>query len=148
MIGSGSDFVLGLAPSLALAIQPYRYYFGVSGRSGRSEYLSFTILYISIYTILTLIGVIGLATSNYSIGYVSPLVFASAILIIFFTFGSIVPLTTVTVRRLHDLDRPWWWIFLCYFPLIYPLSVIALALLKGALGANRYGDELDAAPAL
>jgi uncharacterized membrane protein YhaH (DUF805 family) len=100
-----------------------------------------------VYPILALIGGIGLATSNYSSGHISPLVFVSGILNILFTFGSLVPLTTVTIRRLHDLDRPWWWIFLCYFPLLYPLSIIALALLKGIPGTNRYGDELDAATA-
>lgn len=55
----------------------------------------------------------------------------------------------IFVRRLHDLDLSGWWVLLVMVPLlgglIALLAIIALLVIPGSAGANRYGPEPDAA---
>lgn len=48
-------------------------------------------------------------------------------------------LLPVQIKRLHDRDRPWWWIVLNVIPLANFWLVIELGFLTGTPGENRYG---------
>ncbi|OAN46242.1 hypothetical protein A6A04_20685 [Paramagnetospirillum marisnigri] len=48
-------------------------------------------------------------------------------------------LLPVQIKRLHDRDRPWWWIILNIIPLANFWLVIELGFLPGVAGNNRHG---------
>ena len=48
---------------------------------------------------------------------------------------------SLTVRRLHDLDKSWTWIFLCFIPIIGWLFLLYLLFAKGTIGTNKYGTD-------
>jgi uncharacterized membrane protein YhaH (DUF805 family) len=44
----------------------------------------------------------------------------------------------VAVKRIHDLDKPGWWVILWLF---IPGGQLILGVLEGTSGANRYGAD-------
>jgi uncharacterized membrane protein YhaH (DUF805 family) len=58
-----------------------------------------------------------------------------------FSLAVLVPTIAVEVRRLHDVDRSGWWIFvsLTIVGIIYPLLVWKCR--TGTKGPNRFGDD-------
>lgn len=52
-----------------------------------------------------------------------------------------VPNISVTVRRLHDIDKSGWWILILFIPLIGWLFLFIWECTKGTLGSNRYGPD-------
>ena len=59
----------------------------------------------------------------------------------------ILPGLAVTIRRLHDLDRRGWWIFLPLIPLIGMIWLIVWLCTRGTIGPNRFGPDPLGAPA-
>ncbi len=58
-----------------------------------------------------------------------------------------IPGLMLAVRRLHDLDRPTWWIVGNFVPLVNVLFSLYLLLAKGTAGPNQYGpDPLEGQP--
>jgi uncharacterized membrane protein YhaH (DUF805 family) len=56
------------------------------------------------------------------------------------------PGLSVSVRRLHDLDRTGWWILLV-FTVVGIIVLVAWYCLRGTVGQNRFGpDPLAALP--
>ena len=55
-----------------------------------------------------------------------------------------IPGLSVSIRRLHDIDRTGWWVLLG-FTIIGVFVLIYWACLRGTLGPNRFGS--DATPA-
>ena len=53
----------------------------------------------------------------------------------------ILPGLAVTIRRLHDLDRRGWWIFLPLIPLIGMIWLIVWLCMRGTIGPNRFGPD-------
>ena len=45
------------------------------------------------------------------------------------------------VKRVHDLDRPWWFILLMVIPLLNIWLLIDIHFTKGTTGINRYGRD-------
>ena len=95
----------------------------IAGRSLRSEYWYFQLF--------IFIGGLVSAVPDIQIGGPVYVIFVLAVL---------VPNITVTVRRLHDVDRSGWWWFI-------PLTIIGLIPFlywmckKGDEGENRFGPE-------
>lgn len=62
-----------------------------------------------------------------------------------FFVPSLLPYWAVSVRRLHDLNLGGGWLFVncvpIIGPLIGPLFCLALMVLRGSRGANRYGED-------
>jgi uncharacterized membrane protein YhaH (DUF805 family) len=52
---------------------------------------------------------------------------------------------SIAIRRLHDLDRSGWWIFLVLIPLIGAIVLIVWYCTKGTEGSNRFGPDRLAA---
>ena len=53
----------------------------------------------------------------------------------------LIPTLAVIVRRLHDIDRTGWWIFINLIPLIGTIVLLVFALTPGTPGSNRYGPD-------
>lgn len=54
--------------------------------------------------------------------------------------ATILPGLAIGVRRLHDIDRRGWWIFLWLLPLIGAIVMIVFHCQRGTDGPNRFGD--------
>ena len=58
-----------------------------------------------------------------------------------------IPGFMLVIRRLHDLDRPTWWIIGKFIPFINIALALYLILCKGTEGPNQYGpDPLEGQP--
>ena len=67
---------------------------------------------------------------------------AAAVLLWLMAF---IPGLALTIRRLHDLDKPNWWCIGMIVPIVNFLLLFALLFFRGTRGPNRYGpDPLDA----
>lgn len=83
----------------------FRGYFDFAGRAGRSEFWYFVLFYTVVCLVLTLIDIALLGED----GILFSGIFALVMLI---------PSISVTVRRLHDIDRSGWWTLLWIVPVI------------------------------
>lgn len=107
-----------------------------AGRSTRSQYWLFMLVYFVILLALTILdGVLGTLTED-GIGLFNTL----AILAHLFAALSL------TVRRLHDIGRSGWWILIGFVPLLGLIVLIVFACQPSQLGSNRFGDQPSAEP--
>lgn len=60
-----------------------------------------------------------------------------------FFFAAFIPSVAITVRRLHDIGRSGWWVFIG--PTIIGLFVLLYWLCQpGTRGENKYGPDIEA----
>lgn len=52
----------------------------------------------------------------------------------------LLPSLGVAVRRLHDVDKSGWWLFISLIPLIGAILLIYWYIKPSQEGTNRYGD--------
>jgi len=100
-------------------------YVNFSGRSCRSEYW-FWVLFVLIADIVAI-------AIDAAIGM--------QIVSSLFGLAVLLPGLAVTVRRLHDLDRTGWWIFLGLIPLVGAIILIIWFCSRGTEGGNRFGPD-------
>lgn len=103
-------------------------YFKVQGRASRSEFWMFCLLIL----ILSIPAYILDASTGSEIG----MGMGTGIL----TLITIIPSFTVTVRRLHDVNRSGWWMLL-YLTGIGIFVLIYWMLIKGTVGENKFGSD-------
>jgi uncharacterized membrane protein YhaH (DUF805 family) len=107
---------------------PYKKYAIFSGRTGRKEFWLFALYFYTLALIINFLDIF-LGTIDEQSGY--------GVLSGIFTIGSIIPWVSITVRRLHDIDKSGWW-----YPLILiPIVNIWLLSKKGDLEDNRFGKS-------
>jgi uncharacterized membrane protein YhaH (DUF805 family) len=97
------------------------------GRANRPEYW---------YATLFLI-IVGLTT-----GIVDVLLFGSQPISpvnTLFSLATVVPSISVTVRRLHDIDRTGWWFWLWLLPIVGWIVLMVFWCQRGTEGPNRFG---------
>ncbi|MGO9699022.1 MAG: DUF805 domain-containing protein [Xanthobacteraceae bacterium] len=100
-------------------------YVKFSGRAIRSEYWFWVLFYcLGIF-------VAGIIDSVLGIYVISGL----------FWLATVLPTLAVTIRRLHDLDRTGWWIFIGLIPLIGWIILIIWYCTRGTVGSNRFGPD-------
>ena len=107
----------------------FRNYVGFTGRACRSEFW-FWQLYVFVASIcLSVLDLAAFASANWS-----PLstVFSLAILL---------PGIAVGARRLHDINKSGFWLFLWFLPIIGWIIMIVWAIKKGDQGDNRFGSD-------
>lgn len=121
------------------ALVPYRRYADFEGRSTRTEYWSFQILYMVVITALIVVMIAGSAGS--AAGELSGLSILALGAMVVFALGSIVPALAVTVRRFHDQDRSGWMTLLVFIPYAGSIVLAVFMFLSGTRGPNRYGDD-------
>jgi len=101
-------------------------YVNFSDRASRSEYWYFLLFYnIGVFA--------GVAIDTWIIGL--PIIAWTFIL------ATILPLLSVSVRRLHDLDRSGWWVLLDLVPLVGWIILLVWFCTKGTDGPNRFGPD-------
>jgi uncharacterized membrane protein YhaH (DUF805 family) len=106
-------------------------YFEFSGRSSRSEFWFFMLIYFIIYIVAALIdGFVFGTWQGQGFG----------ILTLIVALVHLIPGLAVAVRRLHDTDRRGWWIFIALVPLIGTIWLIVLYCLPSTPGDNRFGE--------
>ncbi|GHT10230.1 hypothetical protein FACS189426_10100 [Bacteroidia bacterium] len=71
----------------------------------------------------------------------SPEKFAAAITVIYLSYliAVMLPSMAVVVRRLHDLGKSGWWLFIAFVPLVGGVWLFVLMCLEGQTEGNRYG---------
>ena len=121
---------------------PYRRYFEFNGRSRRKEFWLFSLfcMVVSLGIDLATGGAWShIASGTYAMGTKSNLVSTS--LSGLFSLINLIPTLSVTLRRLHDVDRSGWWMLLYFVPVIGWLILLVFFCLDGTYGSNRYGAD-------
>jgi uncharacterized membrane protein YhaH (DUF805 family) len=105
-------------------------YVNFSGRAIRSEYWYWVLFVILAEGVTSIIdyGILG-----------------SQITTSLFGLATFLPGLAIAVRRLHDLDRSGWWIFLFFIPLIGAIVLIVWYCSRGTVGPNRFGPDMTPA---
>lgn len=57
------------------------------------------------------------------------------------TLLTLVPSCFLMIRRLHDLDRPGWWVIATFIPLLNLVLGLYLVFARGTYGPNQYGAD-------
>ncbi len=109
------------------------------GRARRKEYWMF-VLFNIIFAIVAMIldNVLGLANERTGYGIIYTL-YALAVLL---------PGLAVTVRRLHDIGKSGWWIFITLIPFIGAIWLLVLLATDSQPSDNQYGPNPKTVPAV
>jgi uncharacterized membrane protein YhaH (DUF805 family) len=83
-----------------------RRYFDFSGRSSRAEFWFFVLFVFILSVVANVLDVVLLGSYGYGAAVLSSLV----------SLIHFIPSLSVSVRRLHDIDRTGWWIMLAFVP--------------------------------
>ena len=101
----------------------FQKFFIFTNRASRSEYWWFILFYTIFATIPTLVPNENVVVFGYIIS-----------LLLF------IPGIAVTVRRLHDINKSGWFIFISLIPILGSIIVLVMTIEKGTLGKNRFGE--------
>jgi uncharacterized membrane protein YhaH (DUF805 family) len=108
-------------------------YVDLSGRARRKEYWMFHLFNV-IFTIAVVIlaSIFGTASEE-DLGF--------RVIYGLFALAIILPTLSVTVRRLHDVGKSGWWIFISLVPLIGSIWLLVLMVTDSQPGENQYGPN-------
>lgn len=101
-----------------------------SGRARRREYWTFALVNCLIALLLLILGL--------AFGEDSP---ASNILVTIFYLIMLIPNLSVSVRRLHDIGKSGWWLFIGLVPLVGSLLLLVWSFMDSEEGENQYGEN-------
>lgn len=113
-------------------LQVVRKYAVFQGRARRKEYWMF-ILFNLIFGLIAVIldNILGITIED--IGY-GPIY-------LIYMLAVVIPSLAVMVRRLHDLGKSGWWVFISLVPLIGSIWLLVLMATDGQPGENQYGPN-------
>jgi len=100
-----------------------------NGRSRRKEYWEFFLVNIIISAVL---GVLSLLPD---IGGLFSMIVG------LYSLAVIIPGLALCVRRLHDIDKKWAWMFISFIPLVGGIWFIVLMATEGTKGVNKFGTD-------
>lgn len=109
-------------------------YFTFSYRSSRSEYWYFILFTFLLALVTSAIDMIVFSYTQQGLFNTGP----TSVLLQLFLF---IPGLSIAVRRLHDIGRSGWWIFIGVIPIIGLIIYIYWLCKKGDAGPNEYGDD-------
>ncbi|HAO06418.1 MULTISPECIES: DUF805 domain-containing protein [Chryseobacterium] len=108
-------------------------YADFNGRARRTEYwmyLLFNLIFAVIAAVLD--NILGLKfTPEIPYGY----------LYLLYALVTFLPGLAVSVRRLHDVDKSGWFLFISLIPIIGGIWLLVLYATEGTQGRNKYGDD-------
>jgi len=113
-------------------VEALKKYAVFSGRSRLKEYWYFALFVIIISFVLSIIDVLTGAYARTA---------GEGLLSSIFSLAVLIPSIAVTVRRLHDIDRSGWWLFIALVPLVGWIVLLVFTVQEGTLGSNRYGPN-------
>jgi uncharacterized membrane protein YhaH (DUF805 family) len=98
-----------------------------SGRARRKEYWMFYLFNCIAFAVLSLVD--GFLTSLVGFGG----------LVALYWLATLIPTIAVSVRRLHDVGKSGWWIFITLVPLVGIFWFLYYLVIDGNEGSNEYG---------
>jgi uncharacterized membrane protein YhaH (DUF805 family) len=105
-------------------------YTDFSGRSRRSEYWYFFLIY--------LIIVFALVFLENGFSFTPGKSAVAGVLSSIFMLAMLIPSLALSIRRLHDIGKSGWWLLLCLIPVV-GFALIYFACLDGEAESNRFG---------
>jgi uncharacterized membrane protein YhaH (DUF805 family) len=112
-------------------------YVTFTGRARRMEYWMTTLIN-AVIVILLMILANAVAGGNPYALYSGN---AFAVIYWIYAIFMFLPLLALTIRRLHDINKSWGWIFICLIPLAGGIWFLVLMCIKGTAGDNRFGPD-------
>lgn len=110
-----------------------------STRARRKEYWMFVLVNLGISIgLMALDNVFGLTYTGASSGPLTSL----------YSLVVLVPSIAVAVRRLHDINKPGWWLLVAFVPVLGALYLLYLFCQEGTRGENEYGADPKGAAAV
>ncbi|RZK20097.1 MAG: DUF805 domain-containing protein [Hymenobacter sp.] len=100
------------------------------GRARRREYWMFT-LFSLIFSIAAFI-------LDYMLGFTKD---GSGVISSIYSLALLVPSLAVGVRRLHDVNKSGWFMFIALVPLVGVIWLLVLDCTEGTEGPNQYGPN-------
>jgi len=114
-------------------IKVLKQYADFKGRARRKEFWMFTLFnFLATAAATILDNVLGLTFAD-DIPY-GPIY-------VIYVLGVLVPGIAVGIRRLHDVNKSGWWIFIALVPLLGTLYLLYLNVKEGDAGKNQYGPD-------
>jgi uncharacterized membrane protein YhaH (DUF805 family) len=120
---------------MEMMFEPFRKYVDFQGRARRSEFWLFALFVTVLFVICVVISAIGESNKIPALQAIGGL----ALLVL--SLGTILPGLAVRFRRLHDIDRSAWWIFIALVPLVGGIVLLIFSVTDGTPGKNRYGPD-------
>lgn len=113
-------------------LNAFKKYTVFSGRARRKEFWMF-VLFNVIFSIVAVVidNMLGLANDNTGYGVLSGL----------YSLAIILPSLAIEIRRLHDIGKSGWWIFIALIPLVGSIWLLVLLATEGQPGENQYGPD-------
>ncbi len=115
-------------------------YANFTGRARRKEYWMFALFNV-IFAVVALIvdNILG-TTFKFGIGnYTTNLPYGWIYLL--YDLAILIPGLAVCVRRLHDIGKSGWWLFIILIPIVGAIWLLVLACTDGNPGNNIYGPS-------
>lgn len=117
-------------------------YATIQGRARRSEYWYW---HLAIILAIMLLGLIWATTISLSAVFQNETGLVVSIILyiimIALLIAIMIPSITVTVRRLHDINKSGWWYFISFVPYVGSIVLFIFTLFDSTPGANEYGEN-------
>jgi uncharacterized membrane protein YhaH (DUF805 family) len=117
--------------------EPFVKYAEFSGRASRREFWLFALLNAIVLVLIVMTAIVAAAISNGDPAPVGICVLAGFA----WGFATLIPNLAVSIRRLHDIDKPGAFYLCTLIPVAGPIIMLICYLMPGTVGANRYGDD-------
>lgn len=101
-------------------------YVDFNGRARRSEYWYYTL-----FQAIVVYAIMGICLAIGGIEWISTLV----------SLAFILPSLAVSVRRLHDIGKSGWWLFIAFIPFVGGIYLLYLTCKDSEFGENEYGPN-------
>lgn len=113
-------------------IKALKQYADFKGRARRKEFWLFILFYFIFYVLAVVLdNVLGITIDYMYVGPVTSM----------FSLVMIIPNLSVTVRRLHDIGKSGWFIFIGLIPVIGSIWLLVLMFKNSQSGTNEYGTN-------
>jgi len=101
-----------------------------NGRARRKEYWMFALFNVIFSIVLSLLDqLLGTVSNGIGLGIFSGL----------YSLAVLLPAFALLVRRLHDVGKSGWWMFIALIPLIGGIWLFVLIVTDSQPGTNQYG---------
>ena len=109
-------------------------FFRISNRINRKRYIKRMLALLGITFILAFLV-------NFSLLIVGADILAEDTLEGALGLLTLIPSLALMIRRLHDLDRPAWWVIATFVPFLNLVLGLYLLFARGTYGPNQYGAD-------
>lgn len=115
---------------------PLRKFATFTGRARRKEYWLFILLnYVVLFVLAVIDNILGTTMQDLPYGFITLL----------YSLVLMIPLLALNVRRMHDLGKSGWWLFITLVPFVGGIWYFVLTVTAGEKGDNQYGPDPKAA---